>query len=78
MSRRSGHEPEARTQRRREWRESRRERMLGGRYRVVPGSRNGQVETALEFWPVSCTILRNLLAGIWGSLLRFIETGFRT
>ena len=51
--------------------------MLGGRYRVVLGSRNGQVETALEFWPVSCTILRNLLAGIWGSFLRFIETGFR-
>ena len=46
-------------------------------YRVVPGSRNWQVETALEFWPVSCTIFRNLLAGIWGSFLRFIETGFR-
>jgi len=39
-------------------------------YRVVPGSRNWQVETALEFWPVSCTIFRNLLAGIWGSFLR--------
>ena len=46
-------------------------------YRVVPGSRNWQVETALEFWPVSCTIFRNLLASIWGSFLRFIETGFR-
>jgi len=48
-------------------------------YRVVPGSRNWQVETALEFWPVSCTIFRNLLpvAGIWGSFLRFIETGCR-
>jgi hypothetical protein len=23
------------------------------------------------------TIFRNLLAGIWGSFLRFIETGFR-
>jgi len=46
-------------------------------YRVVPGSRNWQVETALEFWPVSCTIFRILLAGIWGSFLRFIETGFR-
>ena len=46
-------------------------------YRVVPGSRNWQVETALEFWPVSCTIFRKLLAGIWGSFLRFIETGFR-
>jgi len=46
-------------------------------YRVVPGSRNWQVETALEFWPVSCTIFRNLLAGICGSFLRFIETGFR-
>jgi len=46
-------------------------------YRVVPGSRNWQVETALEFWPVSCTIFRNLLAGISGSFLRFIETGFR-
>jgi len=27
-------------------------------YRVVPGSRNRQVETALEFWPVSCTIFK--------------------
>jgi len=44
---------------------------------VVPGSRNWQVETALEFWPVSCTIFRNLLAGIRGSFLRCIETGFR-
>jgi len=46
-------------------------------YRVVPGSRNWQAETALEFLPVSCTIFRNLLAGIWGSFLRFIKTGFR-
>jgi len=44
---------------------------------VVPGSRNWQVETALEVWPVSCTIFRNLLTGIWGSFLRSIETGFR-
>jgi len=33
MSRRSGHEPEARMRRRREWRESRREGMVGGRER---------------------------------------------
>jgi len=46
-------------------------------YRVVPGSRNWHVETALGFWPVSCTIFGNLLAGIWGSFLKFIETGFR-
>jgi len=44
---------------------------------VVPGSRNWQVETALEFWPVSCTIFENLLAGICGSFLNIIETGFR-
>jgi len=46
-------------------------------YRVVPGSRNWQVKSALEFWPGSCTIFRNLLAGIWGSFLRFVETGFK-
>jgi len=44
---------------------------------VVPGSRNWQAETALEFWLVFCTIFRNLLVGIWGSFLRFIETAFR-
>jgi len=44
---------------------------------VVPGSRNWQVETA--DWKLAGFLhyFRNLLAGIWGSFLRFIETGFK-
>jgi len=37
----------------------------------------GKKKLQTGIWPVSCTIFRNLLAGIWGSFLRCIETGFR-
>jgi len=37
----------------------------------------GKWKLQTGIWPVSCTIFRNLLAGIWGSFLRLIETGFR-
>ena len=47
------------------------------RYRVVPGDRNWHIETADWNLAGFFTIFRNLLAGIWGSFLRFIETGFR-
>jgi len=46
-------------------------------YRVVPGDRNWHIETAGWNLADFFTIFRNLLAGIWGSFLRFIETGFR-
>jgi len=46
-------------------------------YRVVPGDRNWHIETADWNLAGFFTIFRNLLAGIWGSFLRFIETGFR-
>jgi len=46
-------------------------------YRVVPGDRNWHTETADWNLAGFFTIFRNLLAGIWGSFLRFIETGFR-
>jgi len=46
-------------------------------YRVVPGDRNCHIETADWNLAGFFTIFRNLLAGIWGSFLRFIETGFR-
>jgi len=46
-------------------------------YSRVPGSRNWQVQNA--HWNLAGFLhyFRNLLAGIWGSFLRFIETGFR-
>jgi len=44
-------------------------------YRVVPGDRNWHIETADFNLADFFTIFRNLLAGIWGSFLRFIETG---
>jgi len=44
---------------------------------VVPGDRKWHTETADWNLAGFFTILRNLLAGIWGSFLRFIETGFR-
>jgi len=46
-------------------------------YRVVPGDRNWHIETADWNLAGFFTIFRSLLAGIWGSFLRFIETGFR-
>jgi len=46
-------------------------------YRVVPGDRNWHIETADWNLAGFFTSFRNLLAGIWGSFLRFIETGFR-
>jgi len=47
-------------------------------YSRVPGSRNWQVETADWNLAGFLHIFRNLLqAGIWGSFLRFIETGLR-
>jgi len=48
-----------------------------GCYSRVPGSRNWQVETADWNLAGFLHIFRNLLAGIWGSFLRFIETGFK-
>jgi len=45
-------------------------------YRVVPGDRNWHMKTAEWNLAGFFTIFRNLLAGIWGSFLRFIETGF--
>jgi len=44
---------------------------------VVPGDRNWHIGTADWNLAGFFTIFRNLLAGIWGSFLRFIETGFR-
>jgi len=46
-------------------------------YRVVPGYRNWHIETADWNLAAFFTIFRNLLAGIWASFLRVIETGFR-
>ena len=46
-------------------------------YSRVPGDRNWHIETADWNLAGFLTIFRNLLAGIWGSFLRFIETGFR-
>ena len=46
-------------------------------YSRVPGDRNWPIETADWNLAGFFTIFRNLLAGIWGSFLRFIETGFR-
>ena len=46
-------------------------------YSRVPGDRNWHIETADCNLAGFFTIFRNLLAGIWGSFLRFIETGFR-
>jgi len=46
-------------------------------YSRVPGDRNWHIETAGWNLAGFFTIFRNLLAGIWGSFLRFIETGFR-
>ena len=46
-------------------------------YRVVSGDRNWHIETADWNLAGFFTVYRNLLAGIWGSFLRFIETGFR-
>jgi len=43
----------------------------------VPGSRNWQVETADWNFSGFLHYFRNLLAGMWGSSLRFIETGFK-
>jgi hypothetical protein len=48
-----------------------------GEYSRVPGDRNWHIETADWNLAGFFTIVRNLLAGIWGSFLRFIETGFR-
>ena len=45
-------------------------------YRVVPGDRNWHIETADWNLAGFFTICKNLLAGIWGSFSRFIETGF--
>jgi len=44
---------------------------------VVPGDRTRHIETADWNLAGFFTIFRNLLAGIWGSFFRFIETGFR-
>jgi len=44
---------------------------------VVPGGRNWHIETADWNLAGFFTNSRNLLAGIWGSFLRSIETGFR-
>ena len=49
----------------------------GKYYSRVPGDRNWHIETADWNLASFFTIFRNLLAGIWGSFLRFIETGFR-
>jgi len=46
-------------------------------YSRVPGDRNWHIKTADWNLAGFFTIFRNLLAGIWGSFLRFIETGFR-
>jgi len=46
-------------------------------YSRVPGDTNWHIETADWNLASFFTIFRNLLAGIWGSFLRFIETGFR-
>ena len=46
-------------------------------YSRVPGDRNWHIETADWNLAALFTIFRNLLAGILGSFLRFIETGFR-
>jgi len=46
-------------------------------YSRVPGDRNWHIETADWNLAGFFTIFRNLLAGIWDSFLRFIETGFR-
>ena len=46
-------------------------------YRVVLGDRNWHIETADWNLAGFFTIFRKLLAGIWGSFLRFIKTGFR-
>jgi len=46
-------------------------------YSRVPGDRNWHIETADWNLAGFFTIFRNLLAGIWGGFLRFIETGFR-
>jgi len=48
-------------------------------YSRVPGDRNWHIETDAADWNLAgfFTIFRNLRAGIWGSFLRFIETGFR-
>jgi len=46
-------------------------------YSRVPGDRNWHIETADWNLAGFFTIFRNLLTGIWGSFLRFIETGFR-
>jgi len=50
---------------------------ISGQYSRVPGDRNLHIETADWNLAGFFTIFRNLLAGIWGSFLRFIETGFR-
>ena len=50
---------------------------LATTYSRVPGSRNRQVETADWILAGFLHYFRNLLAGIWGSFLRFIETGFK-
>ena len=46
-------------------------------YSRVPGDRNWHIETADWNLAGFFTIFRYLLAGIWDSFLRFIETGFR-
>ena len=46
-------------------------------YRVVLAHKNWHIETADWNLAGFFTIFRNLLAGIWGSFLRFIETVFR-
>ena len=46
-------------------------------YSRVPGDGNWHIETADWNLAGFFTIFRNLLAGIWCSFLRFIETGFR-
>ena len=46
-------------------------------YSRVPGDRNWHIETADWNLAGFFTIFRNLLAGLWGSFLRFIETVFR-
>ena len=46
-------------------------------YRVIQGNRNWQLETKNGFGKFLPVYFRNLMAGIWGSFLRFIETGFR-
>ena len=59
------------------WKEPYLGRPMANGYRVVPGDRNWHIETADWNLAGFFTIFRNLLAGIWGSFLRFIETGFR-